>query len=91
MQFAFNKKTFAVPIMPNEIKDAAQSRDMIYNIVKFLSGLVGSIIQVQVVGDNPPALKTSIGVAGQLETDGDYLYLCVASGNWIRFTKDATY
>jgi hypothetical protein len=91
MQYGFNKKVFSVPNVPSKIDSFEMIRTIIFNLSKMLTTLTQSIIQIQVVGSNPPALKTSIGVSGQLETDGDYLYLCVGTGNWIRFTKDATY
>ncbi len=91
MQYGFNKKMFVVPNIPNTIEDFVMVREIMFNFSKMLTKLTQSILQIQIVGSNPPALKTSIGVAGQLETDGDYLYLCVASGNWIRFAKDGTY
>lgn len=33
---------------------------------------------------NPPATKTSAGVAGQIVIDAAYLYLCKSTNNWIR-------
>lgn len=91
MQFILNKKSFIVPKVPIDLSDASTVRLVLFNFAKLLTTIIQSITQAQIVGSNPPALQTSAGVAGQLETDGDYLYLCVASGNWIRFAKDGAY
>jgi hypothetical protein len=91
MQFSFNKKTFTIPTIPFKFNSFEEVRITLFNIAKLLTNIIQSLTQLRVVGDNPPSAKTSTGVAGQLESDGDYLYLCIASGNWIRFTKDGTY
>lgn len=36
------------------------------------------------VSDSFPATATSMGVAGQIATDGNYVYVCTATNTWKR-------
>ena len=43
-----------------------------------------STSNLSLTSPNVPATPTSVGVAGDIAWDADYIYLCVATNTWAR-------
>lgn len=39
---------------------------------------------VLIIGSNPPASASSVGTAGMITRDSDYIYICVAANTWAK-------
>ena len=69
------------------VGDAPEELDTIYELADFASGLdvrVSGLESSPSISPNAPLLPTSIGSAGDIAYDSDYMYICVNDNSWKR-------
>ena len=70
MSYAFRKRQFMFPVIPNELKDLEEARRLILNISKTLNDMVQTLGDVYV--NRGEDSNVNDWVVGDLTTDGTY-------------------